>query len=54
MTGDLSTAMADMVRTEATIDKWVMKLVTLQNMRPNAQSLETKGDWSGAPDDHVY
>ena len=33
--------MAAMVSTEATMDKWVMKLVNLQKFAPKIQSLES-------------
>ena len=33
--------MAAMVSTEATMDKWVMKLVNLQKLAPKIQSLES-------------
>ena len=39
----LSPAMAAMVRTEATMERWVMKAVSLQKTRPKIQSLKTKG-----------
>ena len=41
--GHLSPAMAAMVRTEATMERWVMKAVSLQKTRPKIQSLKTKG-----------
>ena len=36
----LSSAMAPMVRTDATTVRWDMKFVTRQNLEPNDQSLE--------------
>ena len=39
----LSPAMAAMVRTEATMERWVMNAVSLQKTRPKIQSLKTKG-----------
>ena len=39
----LSPAMAAIVRTEATMERWVMKAVSLQKMRPKIQSLKIKG-----------
>ena len=35
--------MAAIVRTEATMERWVMKAVSLQKTRPKIQSLKTKG-----------
>jgi hypothetical protein len=35
--------MAAMVRTEATMERWVMKVVTRQNTTPNIQSLSIGG-----------
>ena len=37
----LSSAMAPMVRTEATTERWDMKFVTRQNLEPKDQSLKT-------------